>query len=687
MKNRLFFSLALIATLACGSEAGNNIAQSENRIIHGSLVDPVEYKAVIYLATPDAVCSGVLVSQNLVLTAASCVSGLDPSEIGIYFTNEMGVDPSTVLRRVVNVYEHPDFDNAQFWLGNDLSFLELELPAPENVDPIPVLPSTLALSAADIGVTPVTFVGFGNIEGLNYENNAKRATTVTLDYVCTDAAGCTQDIDGIGYGMPSQSIGLEINNADSSYPGTCFGDGGGPALVTIGGETYVAGITTFGYMNDSDLCDFLTTAIKLDAFYDDFIIYYTLEDEDCNNGIDDNGDGDTDCDDFLCELHTGCAAVACDNTEPIACGESLTRTAEFGYYAYEFYDNNCTSGYALSGPEQAFALDVPAGTTVTATVTMGDSSNDHDLLLFKGSCSRDYCENSSMAGPGENESLSFVTDDESHFLIVDTYQNPGTFTIEITCDSTEVLLNEICDNEVDDDGDGFVDCDDNDCANYSACQVVEDPYEKCNNGRDDDGDGLIDCDDADCQGYSDCIERVEDCNNNIDDDGDFHIDCADADCAQSLLCKVTGYAICNNGIDDIGDGKIDCKDPFCRSSRYCPLPYEECGNYIDDDSDGLTDCEDVDCQSYAECGPVTGEICNNGMDDDADGLIDCADADCAHFSWCEYLKELPEDKSGGEDTGLFGCSSSSHRGSSSWPPALLLLLGLAFLRRKTPPWN
>ena len=55
-----------------------------------------------------------------------------------------------------------------------------------------------------------------------------------------------------------------------------------------------------------------------------------------------------------------------------------------------------------------------------------------------------------------------------------------------------------CANSFDDDGDGFTDCDDLDCAANPAC--VMPPAEDCANGWDDDGDGDIDCDDSDCPG-------------------------------------------------------------------------------------------------------------------------------------------------------------------------------------------
>ena len=54
--------------------------------------------------------------------------------------------------------------------------------------------------------------------------------------------------------------------------------------------------------------------------------------------------------------------------------------------------------------------------------------------------------------------------------------------------------------------------------------------EDCNNGIDDDGDGLIDCTDDDCQ-YPLNIERGCNCKDGDDNDGDGYIDISDPDCA------------------------------------------------------------------------------------------------------------------------------------------------------------
>jgi hypothetical protein len=53
---------------------------------------------------------------------------------------------------------------------------------------------------------------------------------------------------------------------------------------------------------------------------------------------------------------------------------------------------------------------------------------------------------------------------------------------------------EICDDGMDNDGDGLVDCKDPDCAQAPECR----PREICGNCIDDDGDGLVDYEDPDC---------------------------------------------------------------------------------------------------------------------------------------------------------------------------------------------
>ena len=133
---------------------------------------------------------------------------------------------------------------------------------------------------------------------------------------------------------------------------------------------------------------------------------------------------------------------------------------------------------------------------------------------------------------------------------------------------------EICDNKVDDDGDGKNDCDDTDCTNDPACFI---PVEICDNQNDDDGDGKIDCDDPDCTNDPACIIPDEICDNQIDDDRDGKIDCDDPDCTNDPACIIPDE-ICDNQIDDDKDGFIDCDDPDCTNNPACLKP-----NHVSDD--------------------------------------------------------------------------------------------------------
>ena len=56
---------------------------------------------------------------------------------------------------------------------------------------------------------------------------------------------------------------------------------------------------------------------------------------------------------------------------------------------------------------------------------------------------------------------------------------------------------------LDNDGDGYTDCDDSDCASDGFCSGSA-PFEDCDDGFDNDGDTLADCDDSDCAADAAC---------------------------------------------------------------------------------------------------------------------------------------------------------------------------------------
>jgi hypothetical protein len=167
------------------------------------------------------------------------------------------------------------------------------------------------------------------------------------------------------------------------------------------------------------------------------------------------------------------------------------------------------------------------------------------------------------------------------------------------------------------------------------------PPEICNDGIDNDGDGLADCLDPDCD------ERP--C-------GPYDQICIAFTCD----CPFGHVELCDDGVDNDCDGLVDCEDPDCDgqpcgpnglvcagSTCACPSMVEICDDNIDNDCDGLIDCMDPDCEGFV-CGPSgqvcqagncvcpgSVEICDDGIDNDCDGLIDCEDvAGCPSGTAC-----------------------------------------------------
>jgi hypothetical protein len=218
-----------------------------------------------------------------------------------------------------------------------------------------------------------------------------------------------------------------------------------------------------------------------------------------------------------------------------------------------------------------------------------------------------------------------------------------------------------CTDQVDNDCDTYVDCDDPDCSNDPNCQecvpeAEDENTQDCDNGIDDDCDGDVDCDDAGCANApicNGCTPSTESCTNGQDDDCDGLVDCEDLDdCATHETCLTdcvpteTPEVSCTDGLDNDCDGLIDCADSDCASNPACTECTEEipdegqgCSDGLDNDCDGPKDCDDPDCYDDPSCDDCTPtenpEIsCNDNIDNDCDGLIDCSDPDCAEDPFC-----------------------------------------------------
>ncbi|MGM0597554.1 MAG: trypsin-like serine protease, partial [Myxococcota bacterium] len=614
---------------------------------------------VVMITLGNGGCSGTLIARDVVLTAAHCITS--PEDMTVFFGNNTPFDHT---RSVIKAETHP------LWLSQgsedltyDIGLLRLAQEAPPEISPIPYLPSSLAIAQSEVENLDLNYVGFGVTE--TGSSGEKLQMTQVLMAFCEESNYCQINVPiegGEVYEMyiPPNTIGISMNQNG----GICHGDSGGPAFITRDGTEYVAGISSFVIHNNNDECDYFGASTKVDR-YQEFIEAF-LNSEICNNGIDDNDNGFIDCEDEECLDYHSCIPNACDEPEILYCGDQITDSTLNGSSVFNTYGNGCTSGFSVDYQEMAYAVAAPPDATVIINLSISDADTDLELFQIDENCDPVNCTAASTNPPGNNEMIEYLSGDATQYIIVDTWQNPGAYTISVECEN---LAQEICNNNLDDDFDGLIDCEDPDCEETTACFTGE----WCDNGIDDDNDGIVDCFDADCRNDEHCLNLVEICDDDEDNDLDGAIDCEDVDCYTHDECSNSPLEICDNEIDDDNNALTDCNDPACKTFKDCTHPIEICDNGIDDDGDQKIDCEDMDCQSHTSCEIQHDvEICLDGLDNDEDNLADCEDDDCSSHNYCNLTSEISNKTS--ED----GCSCTSAGLNSEIPiPLLFTFMGLS----------
>jgi len=163
----------------------------------------------------------------------------------------------------------------------------------------------------------------------------------------------------------------------------------------------------------------------------------------------------------------------------------------------------------------------------------------------------------------------------------------------------------------------------------AACEEGVDCPEECADTTDNDGDGAIDCEDDDCA-------EVEACDRDRDDDGHEGTEWGGDDCNDGNPAIYPGNLEVCDGFDNDCNGLTDDEDPDVDPASFLDW-------HRDDDGDGYgspqgapqqacqgpsgsadndEDCNDNDADRH----PAATEICNN-IDDDCDGDVDDDDPD------------------------------------------------------------
>ena len=239
--------LCLLLCCPLGVRAGNNKTtavtpvDATSKILGGVQAAPGAWPwiaALLYADDPSVFyaqfCSGVLIDQRWVLTAAHCVQGMSASEIqvavGAYdltrFTG--GRTP------VKSIRIHPQFSSTSLY--NDIALVELGVPSP-------VAPIALFSGESGDNTPPsllgrlVTVLGWGLADSATswYYPEILRQVNLPVVADSTCDAIYTYPIS------PAQFCAGYYEGKDA-----CEGDSGGPAVVQVDGAWVHAGIVSAG---------------------------------------------------------------------------------------------------------------------------------------------------------------------------------------------------------------------------------------------------------------------------------------------------------------------------------------------------------------------------------------------------------------------------------------------------------
>ena len=439
---------------------------------------------------------------------------------------------------------------------------------------------------------------------------------------------CNNGIDDDGNGL-----------VDCKDP-ACFGD---KACVTPGREI------CNNNLDDDE--DGLTDCADPDCSRDPACVV-TPGDEICNNGKDDNGDGLVDCTDPKCKAFPACLQAACvpdvDFGAIAASGASVTRTLSTVGATASFATCASPGGVARVG---SFSLAAAADVRVDFSQPAGAA---HVVALFRAgvgqTCDQNPVECLRVGDKATATQTYTGLAPGNYWLVVQSFPGtPGSTTV--TLSTGKIGTTEICDNGIDDDGDGAIDCADLDCASAANCKLC---VADINLGTLVVGGGS----------KSATVDTSKGKNR-------YHPSCAGVSAGKDVVVQFSvketvgltldTYQISGDHVYGLyqlppaGDacdtdegGCTDLGGGYYQESNWT---FFEPGDYLlifKPRTAGLEGTISLTLSVFANRGV---EICDNGIDDDGDQLVDCADPDCFNLPICTATMCMPDGDLGNIDIG------------------------------------
>lgn len=273
--NRILVLICLFSLVSCGfKNSADHVALPQGTgVMGGKLVkEKSELASIIvgiYDAKDNAICTGSLIAENAVLTAAHCsytkkqnlriVFGLDiDMTMAIREPDVRQMAIRNVKQIIINPGHNPDEEEKEVDLS-DIAIMIFDGGLPPGYKPAQMLTDNSLLQR---GVN-VRVAGYGvsQIDLDPIDPKKVRNLQDALDYgevICDENQRNCLSVDMSGDGVLREAAApiatvydTEVFLDESKGQGTCSGDSGGPAYVEQNGQLLLFGVTSRG----SALCD------------------------------------------------------------------------------------------------------------------------------------------------------------------------------------------------------------------------------------------------------------------------------------------------------------------------------------------------------------------------------------------------------------------------------------------------
>ncbi len=396
----------------------------------------------------------------------------------------------------------------------------------------------------------------------------------------------------------------------------------------------------------------------------------------CNNGIDDDADGLIDCADPDCATFPGCQPHMCDPINPdctdpmcvdnpkcqnLKCRPSVDfgTLTPMGSSSTKMEDTTGTMDVAVTPCAPGGGGMVVGEFTLTgaADLTLAwqqQKGEDNVFGLFQAGINQACganplgCIDPKGATSGQHAFPALAAG--HYYVITQAYEQKGQGPVTVTLSTPS--MKEICNNGIDDNGNGLIDCADADCVNDPNC-VNQECKPDFNVGA------LVVNGPAKSVSFDTSAADVE---NNVTCEGapggkDVVVRFVLDEPAGILLRwdqtgdHVVGFNRTPAPGDQCDADPIDCYDPSGRTQDSVAWQEKPAGDYefifkaLKPGSEGHIDAH----ISAYRTRPV--ELCHNGIDDDGNGLIDCADPACIGVAGCASPYCMPDQQLGSMSVG------------------------------------